>query len=63
MLFLRFYYTDERKPDGSVAGSAIDGAAHAELYVKLSEEKNQGPWDQTFVKGVGYVDFSKANKL
>jgi hypothetical protein len=53
----RFYYADERKPDGSAAYSAIDGDAHAKHYVELAEGKTQGPWQQTFVKGVGYKAF------
>lgn len=54
----RFYYADERKADGSVAGGAIDGDAHAEFYYELSQKKEQGPWQATFVKGTGYVDFN-----
>ena len=53
----RFYYSDERKADGRPAYSAIDGEAHAELYLQLAESKSQGPWQQTFVKGVGYKKF------
>lgn len=53
----RFYYSDERKADGAAASSAIDGEAHAELYLQLAEGKSQGPWQQTFVKGVGYKKF------
>ncbi|OBT61318.1 hypothetical protein VE03_09527 [Pseudogymnoascus sp. 23342-1-I1] len=53
----KFYYSDERKADGAPAYSAIDGEAHAELYVQLAEGKSQGPWQQTFVKGVGYKQF------
>jgi len=52
----KFYYGDERKADGSAAFS-IDGEAHAKLYVELAEGKSQGPWQQTFVKGVGYKKF------
>lgn len=53
----RFYYGDERKADGS-AKYRVDGDAHAELYWKLAEEdKTQGPWLQTFVKGIGYKKF------
>ena len=55
--FTRFYYGDERQADGSPAYSAIDGEAHAKLYVELAEGKTQGPWQQTFVKGKGYVKF------
>lgn len=57
MTRIRFYYADERKPDGSPAYFDIDGAAHAKHYVDLSEGASQGPWQQTFVKGVGYKQF------
>ncbi|KAK9235242.1 hypothetical protein V1525DRAFT_410552 [Lipomyces kononenkoae] len=53
----KFYYGDERKADGSPAYGAIDGEAHAKLYLELAEGKTQGPWQQTFVKGVGYKKF------
>ncbi|KAK9772814.1 putative Short chain type dehydrogenase [Seiridium cardinale] len=52
----KFYYGDERKADGS-AKYRVDGAAHADIYWKLAEEKKQGPWLQTFVKGMGYKNF------
>jgi len=55
----KFYYGDERKPDGSAAFS-VDGAAHAKLYVELAEGGAQRPWQQTFVKGVGYKHFPPA---
>jgi hypothetical protein len=54
--YCRFYYGDERKADGS-AKYRVDGDAHAQLYWKLAEDKTQGPWMQTFVKGVGYKKF------
>ena len=54
----KFYYGDERKADGSPAYSAIDGEAHGKLYVELAEGKEQGPWLQTFVKGLGYKSFA-----
>ena len=54
----RFYYADERTYDGAPVYMAIDGEAHGKFYVELSE-KDQGPWLATFVKGKGYVDFSK----
>ena len=38
----------------------ISGEAHGELYVQLAEDQSQGPWQQTFVKGVGYKDFASA---
>jgi hypothetical protein len=54
---VRFYYADERKADGTPAYGAIDGGAHAELYTSLARSPTQGPWLQTFVKGVGYKTF------
>ncbi|KAJ5319947.1 hypothetical protein PENANT_c040G04409 [Penicillium antarcticum] len=53
----KFYYADERKADGSSAGRLISGEAHGALYVSLSEDSSQGPWQQTFVEGVGYKQF------
>jgi len=52
----KFYYADERKAEGGAAFK-IDGDAHAKLYLELAEGKEQGPWQQTFVKGVGYKSF------
>ena len=54
--YCRFYYGDERKVDGT-AIYRVDGEAHAKLYWELAEAKTQGPWMQTFVKGVGYKKF------
>ena len=56
----RFYYGDQRKADGTAVYSEIDGDAHAKLYLQLAEGKAQGPWQQTFVSGVGYKDFAAA---
>lgn len=53
----RFYYGDERKPDGSAAHSDINGEAHGKFYVQLAEGKPPGPWQQTFVRDVGYKQF------
>ncbi|KAG6364699.1 hypothetical protein INS49_006303 [Diaporthe citri] len=50
----KFYYADERNADGSAVYSAVDGPAHANFYTELAEGTSQGPWQQTFVKGVGY---------
>lgn len=52
----RYYYADERKEDGS-AIYRVNGDAHADLFWKLAEEKEQGSWQQTFVKGKGYAKF------
>ena len=38
----------------------IDGEAHGKFYLELAEGKVQGPWQQTFVKGVGYKKFPRA---
>ncbi|KFY49125.1 hypothetical protein V495_00713 [Pseudogymnoascus sp. VKM F-4514 (FW-929)] len=53
----KFYYSDERKADGAPVYSAVNGEAHGELYLQLAEGKSQGPWQQTFVKGIGYKKF------
>ncbi|KAH7473037.1 hypothetical protein FOMA001_g11842 [Fusarium oxysporum f. sp. matthiolae] len=52
----KFYYADERKPDGAPK-YRVDGDAHADLYWELSQGKEQEPWMQTFVKGEGYKKF------
>jgi hypothetical protein len=36
----------------------IDGDAHGKMYLELAEGNEQGPWQQTFVKGVGYKNFA-----
>lgn len=53
----RFYYTDERKLDGSPAYFDLSGDGHAKQYVSLAEGGKQGPWHQTFVTDVGYKGF------
>jgi len=53
----KFYYADQRTEDGGPAYSAVDGPAHAKLYAELAEGTSQGPWQQTFVKGIGYKKF------
>ena len=53
----RFFYADERKEDGSSKGAALDGPAHGEFYAQLVEHEDQVPWEATFVKGKGYVQF------
>ncbi|GAM42418.1 short-chain dehydrogenase [Talaromyces pinophilus] len=53
----KFYYADERKADGRLSGKTISGEAHGQFYKKISEDKTQGPWLQTFVPGKGYVAF------
>ncbi|KAL9086374.1 MAG: hypothetical protein Q9165_007160 [Trypethelium subeluteriae] len=53
----KFYYSDERKADGSAAYFDISGEAHGKFYAEIAEHKVQGPWHQTFVKGIGYTRF------
>ena len=56
LMLSRFYYADERKEYGSPK-YRVDGDAHADLYWSLTQGETQGPWLQTFVKGVGYRAF------
>ncbi|KAH0489736.1 hypothetical protein TgHK011_010151 [Trichoderma gracile] len=56
----KFYYADEREPNGEPAYDKLDAEAHGNYYVKLAEESNQGPWYATFVKGKGYVKFDES---
>ncbi|OAA61777.1 NAD(P)-binding domain protein [Niveomyces insectorum RCEF 264] len=56
----KFYYADERNADGSPAYAKINGEAHGKYYAELAEHKSQGPWQQTFVKEVGYKHFPAA---
>jgi hypothetical protein len=35
----------------------VSGEAAAEFYPQLAEGKEQGEWEQTFVKGKGYAKF------
>ncbi|RGP74102.1 short chain type dehydrogenase [Fusarium sporotrichioides] len=52
----KFYYADERKADGG-AIFRVNGDAHADMFWKLSQDKEQGEWLQSFVKGEGYKKF------
>ncbi|PNP39568.1 hypothetical protein TGAM01_v203910 [Trichoderma gamsii] len=56
----KFYYADERKLDGDPVYGEIDGDAHGVFYSQLIDQKEQGPWNATFVKGQGYTSFSDA---
>lgn len=53
----RFYYVDERLDGGRPAGDGIDGPAHADIFYDLANDKRQRHWDQTFIKGKGYIKF------
>ena len=49
----RFYYADQRQPDGRPANLGRDGPAHADMYLQLAHEPTQSKWLVTFVKGEG----------
>ncbi|KAH7130954.1 hypothetical protein EDB81DRAFT_660323 [Dactylonectria macrodidyma] len=51
----KFYYADERGPDGTPPYDGISPEAHGEYYTALAETTSQGPWQQTFAKGIGYI--------
>jgi hypothetical protein len=53
----RFFYADERFPDGKVKGMELDGEAHAEFYAQLATQESKIPSLATFVKSKGYVEF------
>jgi hypothetical protein len=53
----RFYYVDERAPDGAPIFNKIGGEAHADEFWKLVQEKEQLPWLHTFAKEKGYIKF------
>ena len=38
-------------------GMGLDGPAHGEFYTQLANHEGNVPWDATFVKGKGYVEF------
>ncbi|KAF2497638.1 putative short-chain dehydrogenase [Lophium mytilinum] len=52
----KFYYADERQPDGGPT-IPVNGPAAGKMYVELAENPEQGPWDYTFIDGKGYVEF------
>jgi hypothetical protein len=56
-VFVRFYYADERRDDGSAMFTDLNGDGHAALYTELAEADSQRPWLQTFVTGKGYKKF------
>ncbi|WWC69067.1 uncharacterized protein I206_103003 [Kwoniella pini CBS 10737] len=38
----KFYYCDQRTPEGDPCYTGLKGEAHADLYLKLAEEEEQG---------------------
>ncbi|KAI9712663.1 MAG: hypothetical protein M1820_001284 [Bogoriella megaspora] len=54
---LRFFYADERKPDGGPMGSVPGAEAAAEFYSQLASGADEIPWHATFTAGEGYKKF------
>ncbi len=52
----RFYYVDERAPNGKA--TLPSGRGHAEFFLELAEMNEQGPMLATFVRGKGYTKFA-----
>jgi NAD(P)-dependent dehydrogenase (short-subunit alcohol dehydrogenase family) len=52
----RFYFADERTPDGK-GMIYISGEAHAEIFIDLAQREEQGEAFLTFVRGKGEVRF------
>ena len=52
-----WYFADQRFDDGTSVMAHVDGEAHGEYYWSLVNQKIQGPWNSTFVKGKGYKRF------
>ncbi|KAJ6123707.1 hypothetical protein N7471_011024 [Penicillium samsonianum] len=56
----RFYYADQRTPEGTSMRTGVDGVAHAEFFKQLADRQDPSvPWLATFVKGKGYINFAK----
>jgi len=53
----RFYYVDERTPEGK-GMRYISGEAHANMFIELAEKAEQGAPLSTFVKDKGYTAFA-----
>ncbi|KAI1747367.1 hypothetical protein F4782DRAFT_425808 [Xylaria castorea] len=54
-----FYYVDERDTNGGPMYKGVNANAHADAFLELAREPNQGPWQYTFTKDKGYAVFSK----
>ena len=52
-----WYFADERFEGGESMMTFLDKENHAQHYWALSQQRSQGPWNYTFVKGKGYVSF------
>ena len=52
-----WYLADQRFDNGASVMAHISGEAHSDYYWDLVNQKTQGPWNSTFVKGKGYKKF------
>ena len=59
----RFYYADERTPEGLPVMREIDGMAAGKVYLDLAEDPEQKPWNYTYTKDYGYEDFNGGEYL
>lgn len=60
----RFYFADERTPEGGPVLQGTSGEGAAEFYFDLAEnENNDIPVETTFVTGKGYTVFDQAAKF
>ena len=57
----RFYYVDERTPDGK-AMHHVSGPGHAEFFLELAENEGQKEPMATFVRGKGHVWFERNDR-
>ncbi|KAK4937992.1 hypothetical protein LTR10_021481 [Elasticomyces elasticus] len=53
----RFFFADERQENGGSKAVGLDGPAHGEFYAQLASHEGNIPWQATFVKDKGYVQF------
>ena len=56
IFYSRFYYVDERQPDGRSV-FPTSAKAHADTYFELAQGDRQGDWHHTFVAGRGLTKF------
>lgn len=55
---IRFFFVDERMPDGSAMLKGAGPQAHADIFLSLADRTaGDVPWQITFVNGKGYVEF------
>ena len=53
----RFFFADERQENGGSKAVGLDGPAHGDFFAQLATHEGDVPWQATFVKDKGYVQF------